>query len=53
MQLYRDPEEWTRKAILNTASMGWFSSDRTVNEYAEEVWDVHPVHPSHDGEGFR
>lgn len=53
MQLYRDSEEWTRKAIINTASMGWFSSDRTVNEYATEIWDVHPVKPTHDGEGFR
>ncbi|WP_298370952.1 glycogen/starch/alpha-glucan phosphorylase [Azospirillum sp.] len=53
MQLYRDSEEWTRKAIINTASMGWFSSDRTVNEYATEIWDVHPVKPTHEGEGFR
>ncbi|WP_207459584.1 glycogen/starch/alpha-glucan phosphorylase [Azospirillum sp. SYSU D00513] len=45
MQLYRNSEEWTRKAILNTTNMGWFSSDRTINEYAEEIWDVHPVKP--------
>ncbi len=41
--LYRDPEEWDRKAILNVANMGKFSSDRTVREYAEEIWDVKPV----------
>ena len=43
--LYRDTEEWTRKAILNTTSMGWFSSDRTVGEYAEEIWGVKPIVP--------
>jgi starch phosphorylase len=41
--LYRDPEEWARKAIINTASMGWFSSDRTIGQYAEEIWEVNPV----------
>jgi starch phosphorylase len=39
-QLYRDPDEWTRKAILNVARMGKFSSDRTVSEYAREIWNV-------------
>ena len=38
--LWRDPEEWRRRAVLNTARMGWFSSDRTVRGYAREVWDV-------------
>ena len=41
--LYRQPEEWTRKAILNVAGMGVFSSDRTIAEYAEEVWDAKPL----------
>ncbi len=42
-ELYADPHEWTRKAILNVAHMGKFSSDRTIREYAEEIWDVKPV----------
>ncbi|MDD5242230.1 MAG: glycogen/starch/alpha-glucan phosphorylase [Sulfuricella sp.] len=41
--LYRDPVEWTRKAILNVAGMGKFSSDRAIGEYAEKIWDVKPV----------
>ncbi len=41
--LYREPQEWTRKAILNVANMGKFSSDRTIKEYAEEIWEVKPV----------
>lgn len=43
--LYKEPEEWTRKAILNVANMGKFSSDRTIREYAEEIWEVKPVTP--------
>ncbi|MBI5007831.1 MAG: glycogen/starch/alpha-glucan phosphorylase [Nitrosomonadales bacterium] len=42
-ELYRDRREWTRRAILNVAGMGKFSSDRTIREYAEHVWHVEPV----------
>ena len=38
--LYQDKEEWTRRAILNVANMGKFSSDRTISEYANTVWNV-------------
>ncbi len=41
--LYRQSEEWTRKAILNVAGMGTFSSDRTIAEYAEQVWHTKPL----------
>ena len=40
--LYADTDEWTRKAILNVAASGKFSSDRTIAQYAEEIWDVKP-----------
>jgi starch phosphorylase len=42
LELYADPQEWTRKAILNIASSGKFSSDRTIAEYAAEIWDARP-----------
>ena len=41
--LYRDPREWTRKAILNVAGMGPFSSDRTIAQYAQDIWHSTPV----------
>jgi starch phosphorylase len=41
-ELYANPEEWARKAILNVASSGKFSSDRTIDEYASDIWKVEP-----------
>ena len=38
--LWSDRNEWNRKAILNTLHMGWFSSDRTIRQYAGEIWNV-------------
>jgi len=42
-ELFLDPQEWTRRSILNTARMGKFSSDRSVLEYAENIWDLKPL----------
>uniref|UniRef100_A0A831UDA3 Alpha-1,4 glucan phosphorylase n=1 Tax=Geobacter metallireducens TaxID=28232 RepID=A0A831UDA3_GEOME len=41
-RLYLDQNQWARKAILNCAGMGKFSSDRTIAEYAREIWGVKP-----------
>jgi len=41
-ELYADPDAWARKAILNVASSGKFSSDRTIAQYASEIWNVTP-----------
>jgi starch phosphorylase len=41
-RFYRDPAAWTRAAIMNVASSGKFSSDRTIAEYASEIWNVAP-----------
>ena len=38
--LWQDQNQWQKKAILNTANMGWFSSDRTIAEYAREIWGI-------------
>ena len=40
---FLDPERWTRMAIINIARMGKFSSDRTIAEYAQEIWRATPV----------
>ena len=39
---WRSPAEWWRSAIVNTARVGWFSSDRAIREYADEIWRVAP-----------
>jgi len=41
--VFSDPEAWTRMAILNVAGMGKFSTDRTIREYANDIWDIKPV----------
>ncbi|MCG6969224.1 MAG: glycogen/starch/alpha-glucan phosphorylase [Gammaproteobacteria bacterium] len=41
--LYQQPRQWNRKAILNFANMGKFSTDRTIEEYAGKVWRIKPV----------
>jgi len=40
---FRDQSKWAEMAILNTARMGKFSSDRTISEYAKEIWKLDPV----------
>ena len=42
---YKDQQNWNRMSILNTASSGWFSSDRTIQQYADEIWHVSPLRP--------
>ncbi|KAL0993942.1 hypothetical protein UPYG_G00115870 [Umbra pygmaea] len=41
-ELYKNPKEWTKKVIHNIAGCGKFSSDRTISQYAREIWGVEP-----------
>lgn len=53
--MYTNQEEWTKMALLNIASSGKFSSDRTICEYAREIWGVEPTWEKlpapHEGKG--
>lgn len=40
---FNDKELWTKKAIINVANMGFFSTDRTISEYAKDIWNITPV----------
>ena len=42
-KVYLDKTAWTKMSILNTARSGKFSSDRTIREYAEDIWNIKPV----------
>jgi starch phosphorylase len=42
-RLYSNPAEWSNKAILNVARVGKFSSDRTIREYARDIWNLQSV----------
>jgi starch phosphorylase len=44
-EVYRNPAEWARRAILNIAGMPRFSSDRTIREYAEDIWEISQICP--------
>lgn len=41
---YKDREKWTRMSIINVARMGMFSSDRSIQEYCDDIWKVEPIH---------
>lgn len=49
---YKDQEQWLTKSITSVARMGFFSSDRCINQYAEEIWNIEPL-PADKPEGTK
>jgi starch phosphorylase len=41
--LFADQDQWTRQSVINALSMGPFSSDRSIREYADSIWGIKPV----------
>ena len=41
--LYLMPDAWSRSAVVNCVNMGYFSSDRSIREYADKIWNIRPV----------
>ncbi|KAI9865853.1 MAG: Non-essential glycogen phosphorylase [Vezdaea acicularis] len=48
-EAYKNQDEWASKCIQSVARMGFFSSDRCINEYAEMIWNVEPIAPEKEG----
>ena len=38
--LYKKPNQWAEKALLNVARMSWFSSDRSIQDYSDQIWHL-------------
>ena len=54
-KVFQDKQRWAKMSILNTARMGWFSSDRSIQEYCDDIWKLSPVKvqlEGSDGIGF-
>lgn len=45
-EAYRDQEEWITKCITSVSRMGFFTSDRCIQEYAESIWNIEPLQPA-------
>jgi len=50
-EAYKDQDEWLTKTITSVSRMGFFSSDRCINEYAEGIWNIEPLKPAREANG--
>lgn len=48
-EAYKNQDEWISKTIMSVARMGFFSSDRCIQEYAETIWNIEPLSPEGSG----